>query len=152
MGRKRTEKEMLLRRIGKWLGMGFRFHRQQGLTGGIRVKLDRANTPRSWEFEYWKKIPGNPRNAYCSFDYEKFRRKHEDEWKKIRWTDRIKEYELEQSECFTVNPPQDLQDKDEIIDWLLLEYGLVGKAGGPDIRSYEALQLYAETGFIPKKV
>ena len=152
---KRTEKELLMKRVGKWLGIGYRFHRRQGQDLYIVSKGQNggmSNYPRHWEFEFWKKVPGNPRNEYFPWGYEKYRKKHP-EWHVAfaDWKNQDK-YRLERSDVVKLYPPESVIAKDDAIDWLITESGFIQKAGGPNIKSYEELNLWLETAFVPEKI
>lgn len=153
---KRTEKEMLMRRVGGWLGIGFRFHRLSGLQVGASGKhrcciKTRTNDPRYWGFEFWRKVPGNPRNCYTRFDYCSFAKEHEAERVSLRDEEGWKRYALERSELKYMDVPKRFVRKDDVIDWLLFESDFMERAGGAQVRSVEELNLRLETAFVPEK-
>lgn len=131
---KRTEKEMLMKRVGRWLGIGYRFHRRPRLQVTpdgkdlvcIVSRTHIRNPPRNWGFEFWKKIPGNPLNRYSD--------------------------PAGRSEPEYVDIPKEFREKDDIIDWLLTKSGFIKRAGGPDIGSYEELNMHLETAAMPEKI
>ena len=157
---KRTEKELLMRRVGRWLGIGFRFHRRQGLqvaAGGKsrccitdKTRGKPTNPPRHWGFEFWRKVPGNPRNCFSAWDYEKFARAHGEEASR-GGRHRENLYPLEQSELMYMDVPKKFARKDDVIDWLLFESDFLKRAGGVQVRSVEELSLRLETAFVPEK-
>jgi len=158
---RRTEKEMLLRRVGKWLGIGFRFHRLRGLQvtnggksracfiGGFCADGGRRN-PRYWGFQFWKKVPGNPRNCWSAWDYDKFVKKHADEI--IPGRGPADKHQLKRSELMYIDVPKHFTKKDDIIDWILFESDFMRLVGGPSVQSREELDFWLETTFAQEKI
>lgn len=161
---RRTEKEMLLRRVGKWLGIGFRFHRLRGLqvTNGGKSRAcfiggfcanGRRRNPKYWGFEFWKKVPGNPRNCWSSWDYDKFRKANAGLIKEKGYgiiNDEI--YRLKKSELMYVDVPKRFTKKDDVIDWILYESDFMRLAGGLVVKSREELDFWLEVTFAPEKI
>lgn len=113
---KRSTKEIFMRRVGRWLGAGYRFHRYQG----IRCSK-MANAPRRWQFEWWRKVPGNPLNLWPN--------------------DPNNEKGLPRSECWQEDFPEYVRTKDDAVDYALFNTDFLGDFGKLGMESYEALEL-----------
>lgn len=125
---KRSVKEMFIKRVGKWLGAGYRFHRHcpgdawphvfNMLKAKGALQYMPSNFKRIWTFEWWEKVPGNPLNKYFNDNRE----------------------ELQRSECKCEDFPESVCTKDEAVDYALFRSGFL-KDFGIGAKSYEELEL-----------
>ena len=108
---KRSSKEFFMKRVGRWLGAGYRFHRHapgnaqplvfDALRRKGKLQYMPCNFKRRWSFEWWRKIPGNPLNRWSS--------------------DRFGKERLPRSECVKIDIPENIVSKEEAVDYVLLE-------------------------------
>ena len=125
-----------MKQVGDMLGINYRFHRCQGMR-----RLSMANAPRSWQFEWWKRVQGNPLNLHGWLCEELGRVSNScsEGWR--RRFAKLKEEKPSASDCFEIEIPDDVKTKDEAIEYVLFKSGLFQETYGSQLTSYEAIRI-----------
>lgn len=110
--------EDLLKKVGDMCNVNYRFHRVNATRTPMAWCMHPKNSPRRWTFEWWKRVPGNPRNL-PSF--------HTDG--------------KPTSELSVMNLPDDIKTKDDAIEYVLFKSDFLQNAYGSSLSSYDALHL-----------
>ena len=133
---KRTHLEMLMKQVGDMLGINYRFHRSQGIR-----RPSMANAPRSWQFEWWKRVQGNPLNLHgwlCE-ELGRVSNPSSEGWRH-RFA-KLKEEKPSASDCFKIEIPNGVKTKDEAIEYVLFKSGLFQETYGSKLTSYDAIRI-----------
>ena len=109
-----TKLEALIKKIGDICNVNYRFHRVKAhqLPNGAMLM---HNGPRLWNFEWWKRVPGNPLNRRGSIHGE--------------------------SKLHVVPIPDSISLKDDAIEHILFKSNFFEEAYGANINSYDALNV-----------
>ena len=114
MAKNHTKLEALMKKIGDICNVNYRFHKVKAHQNH-RGAFVMYNGPRIWNFEWWKRVPGNPLNRYGS--------------------------EFGQSELHVVPIPDSISLKDDAIEHILFKSNFFEEAYGASINSYDALNI-----------
>lgn len=114
-----------MKAIGDALNVNYRFHRYQNYRSCFS-KANRqfrpSNYPRVWEFEWWKRIPGNPLNRWSKNNF-------------------VEDPRLPRSELNEITMPDSISSKDEAIEYVLFESKFFRVECGEPLTSYEAIKI-----------
>ena len=114
MSKNRTNLEALMKKVGDMCNVNYRFHKVKAHQNS-RGAFVMYSGPRIWNFEWWKRVPGNPLNRYGS--------------------------EFYCSELHVVPIPDGISLKDDAIEYVLFKSDFFKEAYGRSICSYDALNI-----------
>lgn len=115
MSKNRTNLETLMKKVGDMCNVNYRFHKVKAHQNPSGAFVMYNGGPRIWNFEWWKRVPGNTLNRYGS--------------------------EFGRSKLHVVPIPDSISLKDDAIEHVLFKSDFFKEAYGKSICSYDALTI-----------